>query len=44
MCARAKGDITLIVENGEGKFPSTEVTNGQEWIKKYKVICAKTAL
>lgn len=40
---RQKGDITLYWQNGEGKFPSTEVTNGREWIKKYKVICAKTA-
>jgi site-specific DNA-methyltransferase (adenine-specific) len=40
---RQKGDIILHWQNGEGKFPSEEVTNGREWIKKYKVICAKTA-
>ena len=40
---RQKGDIVLHWQNGEGKFPSAEVTNGREWIKKYKVICAKTA-
>lgn len=40
---RQKGDLILHWQNGEGKFPSTEVTNGREWIKKYKVICAKTA-
>lgn len=40
---RQKGDIILHWQNGEGKFPSTEVTSGREWIKKYKVICAKTA-
>lgn len=40
---RQKGDLILHWQNGEGKFPSTEVTNGREWIKKFKVICAKTA-
>lgn len=40
---RQKGDIILHWQKGEGRFPSTEVTNGREWIKKYKVICAKTA-
>ena len=40
---RQKGDLILHWQNGEGKFPSTEVTSGREWIKKYKVICAKTA-
>lgn len=38
---RQKGDLILHWQNGEGKFPSTEVTNGREWIKKFKVICAK---
>lgn len=40
---RQKGDLILHWQNGDGKFPSTEVTNGREWIKKFKVICAKTA-
>lgn len=40
---RQQGDIILHWQNGEGKFPSTEITSGREWIKKYKVICAKTA-
>lgn len=29
---RSKGDITLYWQKGEGKFPSTEVTNRREWI------------
>ncbi|MDF7641314.1 Eco57I restriction-modification methylase domain-containing protein [Bifidobacterium sp. ESL0784] len=40
---RSKGDLTLIWQNGTGKIPSEEITAGRQWIKKYKVICAKTA-
>lgn len=40
---RQKGDLILHWQKGEGKFPSTEVTNGRQWINKYKVIAAYSA-
>ncbi|MCI1636110.1 Eco57I restriction-modification methylase domain-containing protein [Bifidobacterium sp.] len=40
---RQQGDLILHWQNGEGRFPSAEVTNGREWINKYKVIAAYSA-
>lgn len=38
-----QGDLTLRWKGGEGKFPSSKITSGFEWVDKYKVICAKTS-
>lgn len=40
---RKKGDLVLHWQNGEGPFPSMEVTSGRQWIKKYKTIVAYSA-
>jgi site-specific DNA-methyltransferase (adenine-specific) len=40
---RQKGDLILHWQKGEGKFPSEEITNGREWINKYKTIAAYSA-
>lgn len=40
---REKGDLILHWQNGEGKFPSSEVTSGHQWIDEYKVIAAYSA-
>lgn len=38
-----QGDLILHWQNGEGKFPSSEVKSGRQWINKYKVIAAYSA-
>jgi site-specific DNA-methyltransferase (adenine-specific) len=37
------GDLTLITNSGEGKFPSHLVTSGQEMISKWKVLTSKVS-
>ncbi len=37
------GDLTLRWQNGEGPYPRSAISTGQDLIDKWKVICAKTA-
>jgi site-specific DNA-methyltransferase (adenine-specific) len=39
----AKGDLILRWHSGEGPFPRSEVTVGQDWIDKWKVITSKVS-
>lgn len=39
----SKGDLILRWYGGEGPFPRNEVTSGQEWIDKWKVITSKVS-